>query len=173
MNKIFRLERNIIRIEIAVSILMIVAALFISFYTILWRNLGYSTGDWVLELPITLITWAVFVGTGANIASSDHIKTDFFIKFLPLKIKKIVLLIMYIVLLMLFAAIFYYSITATELFIKTHYKLYELFYISFFIVFSVVPFSTVIWCFHIIIKIIQLFRPDLYREKGSLFGESN
>ncbi len=156
MNRLFRFEHIIAEAEIALSSFMILIALCISLYAITWRNLGYGTGDWVLELPITLVSWAVFIGTGANIAFENHIKTDFFVKLLHKKIRKLILLIMYIILLISFLLIFYYAVIATESFAKTDYRLYEMFFTPFYIVFIVMPISAIAWCFHIVMRIIDL-----------------
>ncbi len=147
---------------------MIVIACFVSLYTIIVRNMGYGTADWALEVPITLVSWATFIGIGANLAFGSHIKTDFFLKKLSKKIQKVVLILTYFLLLFISVLIVYYGIIAVELFIKTDYKLYEMFYTPFYLVFLILPASASIWCFHILIRIFNVYFSS--EEKGT-FGQ--
>jgi len=146
---------------------MIVIACFVSLYTIIVRNMGYGTADWVLEVPITLISWATFIGVGANLAFESHIKTDFFLKKLSKKIQKTVLVLTYFLLMAISVLIVYYGAIAVELFIKTDYRLYEMFYTPFYLVFLILPVSASIWCYHILIRILNVY--FLIEEKGA-FG---
>lgn len=158
MNKLFRIERVLLYIEIILASSSILFALLITLYSIITRNLGYSTGDWTIELPVTLITWAVFIGAGYNISLNKHIKTDFFLKVIfPTRFQKTIIIIQYYILLILIAIILYYGIISTQLYIETHYKLYELFYTPFFIVFIIIPLSMLAWIFHIILRIVNIY----------------
>lgn len=158
MNKLFKIERILLYIEIILASSSIFCAWLITLYSIIMRNLGYSTGDWTIELPVTLISWAIFVGSGYGIALNKHIKTDFFLKVIfPARFHKTLITIQYFAMLIFIAIIIYYGIISTQLYIETHYKLYELFYVPFSIIFVIVPLSMAVWIFHIILRIINIY----------------
>ncbi len=153
------IENKVKRVEIVLASSFILCALLITIYSIVIRNLGFSTGDWTLELPVTLITWSIFIGSGYNIAINKHINTDFFLKAIfPEKARKYIILIQHIMLLILIVIIFHYGLVTTKMYINTHYKLYELFYIPFYIVFIIMPTSMIVWFFHTIIRIIIILK---------------
>ncbi len=69
--------------ELAVSALFIAASLGISLYTIATRALLVPTSEWVLNLPLELVTLASLYGAGGLIASEGHIGVDFVVNWLP------------------------------------------------------------------------------------------
>lgn len=157
LSKLFLFNHTIASLELRFASLMVVVASCISLYTIIVRNSGHSTADWAVDLPIALVSWSIFVGVGANFVTNSHINTDFFLKFLPYKIQKIILILVNMAMLGMFIFIIHYSILATELFIRTGNRLYEMFNIPIYVVFLILPISVVIWCIHICIDILDIY----------------
>ncbi len=157
LSKMLRLNHAIASVELRISSFMIVIASCISLYTIIVRNSGYSTADWAVDLSIALVSWAIFIGVGANFASKSHINTDFFSKMFPQRFQKGILILVNIILLFMFIFIIHYSIIATELFVKTGDKLYEMFNTPLYIVFLILPISMFIWCVHLLIDTIDIY----------------
>lgn len=155
--KLFRFNRMIASVELRLASLMVVAASCISLYTIIVRNSGHSTADWAVDLPIALVSWAIFIGVGANFVSGSHINTDFFLKKLPFKFQKTIFIFVDLILFGMFIFIIYYGIIATQLFIKTGNRLYEMFNTPVYIVFLILPISVAIWCIHILINIVKIY----------------
>jgi|GEM_PF-3380675 len=157
LSKLLKFNRRLASLELRLASLMIVIASCLSLYTIIVRNSGHSTADWAVDLPIALVSWAIFIGSGANFVSKSHINTDFFLQKLPFKFKKSILILVNLILLGMFIFIIHYSIIATELFIKTGNRLYEMFNTPVYIVFLVLPISVVIWCVHVVIDIVEIY----------------
>lgn len=84
-------------VELAAVSLMLIAALLISGYSIVFRNLGFSTGDWALTLPEVLLVWMTFIGCGALVTRDEHVTADFLIVALPRKSRAIVRVLVYLV----------------------------------------------------------------------------
>jgi len=80
--------RWLARIELAAVSLMLVAALLISAYSIVFRNLGYSTGDWALTLPEVLLVWMTFIGCGSLVTRNEHVAADFLVMLFPRSLQK-------------------------------------------------------------------------------------
>lgn len=68
--------RRLARLEIAAVGAIIMISLLITLYAIVARNLGYSTGDWTLQLPELLLVWMTFLGMGALVTERGHIAAD-------------------------------------------------------------------------------------------------
>jgi TRAP-type C4-dicarboxylate transport system permease small subunit len=58
---------------------ILLTSLAITIYTIISRNAGYSTDDWVLKLPESMLGWMTFLGMGALVAEGGHVAADMFI----------------------------------------------------------------------------------------------
>jgi len=157
VTRLFHLNRFISSLELRLASLMVVIASCISLYTIIVRNSGHSTADWAVDLPISLVSWAIFFGVGSNFVTKSHINTDFFLKKLPFKVQKIIFIFVNLLLLGMFIFIIYYSIIATQLFIQTGNRLYEMFNTPVYIVFLILPISVVMWSIHILIDIIDIY----------------
>ncbi|MDX1808219.1 MAG: TRAP transporter small permease [Sulfurospirillaceae bacterium] len=157
LGKLLSFNLKIASLELRLASIMIVIASCLSLYTIIVRNSGHSTADWTVDLPIALVSWAIFIGSGANFVYKSHINTDFFLEKLPFKLKKTILIFVNFVLLGMFIFIVHYSIIATELFIKTGNRLYEMFNTPVYIVFLILPISVVIWCVHVLIDIVDIY----------------
>lgn len=82
--------RWLARLELAAVAVMLLAALSISAYSIVFRNLGYSTGDWALTLPEVLLVWMTFIGCGALVTRNEHVTADFLLIALPRRLRRIV-----------------------------------------------------------------------------------
>ena len=75
--------RWVARVEIAISGLLLLAALGITLVTIVERNLGHSTGDWSLKLPELALAWITFLGMGGLVTERGHVAADMFLRKLP------------------------------------------------------------------------------------------
>jgi TRAP-type C4-dicarboxylate transport system permease small subunit len=75
--------RGVGRVEVALAAACITASLGISLYTIVTRTLLIPTSEWVLDLPLELVTLASLFGAGGLIASEGHIGVDFVVDWLP------------------------------------------------------------------------------------------
>ncbi len=71
--------RWIARAEVALVGVVLVASLLITLYAIVARNLGHSTGDWVLKLPELMLVWMTFLGMGALVTEHGHVAADMFL----------------------------------------------------------------------------------------------
>lgn len=69
--------------ELAVAAIFTAGSLGISLYTIVTRALMVPTAEWVLHLPLELVTLASLFGAGGLIASEGHIGVDFVVNWLP------------------------------------------------------------------------------------------
>ena len=69
--------------ELGVATVCIAASLAISVYTIATRTLLIPTSEWVLNLPLELITLASLFGAGGLVAREGHIEVDFLVDWLP------------------------------------------------------------------------------------------
>lgn len=157
LGKLLQFNRGLASLELRLASLMVILASCISLYTIIVRNSGHSTANWVVDFPIALVSWAIFVGVGANFVSKSHINTDFFSKMFPQSFQKAILIFVNLVLISTFIFIIYYSIIAVQLFIKTGDILYEMFNTPIYIVFSILPISVAIWCVHLVIDIVDIY----------------
>ena len=61
---------------------ILLASLGITIYTIVARNLGYSTDDWALKLPEMMLGWMTFLGMGALVATRGHVAADMVVSLL-------------------------------------------------------------------------------------------
>lgn len=68
--------RWLARAEIGLVGAMLLTSLGITLYSILARNLGYSTADWTLKLPELLLVWMTFLGMGALVTERSHVAAD-------------------------------------------------------------------------------------------------
>lgn len=73
----------IVYTELAVAAVFITGSLCISLYTIVTRALLIPTAEWVLHLPLELLTLASLFGAGGLIGSEGHIGVDFVVDWLP------------------------------------------------------------------------------------------
>jgi len=64
------------RLEISTVGAILLISLLITFYAIIARNAGLSTGDWTLKLPELLLVWMTFLGMGALVTEHGHIAAD-------------------------------------------------------------------------------------------------
>lgn len=71
--------RRMAGIGIGVVSVTLLVSLAITLFTIVSRNLGYSTDDWVLRLPEVMLGWMTFLGMGALVAEGGHVAADMFI----------------------------------------------------------------------------------------------
>jgi TRAP-type C4-dicarboxylate transport system permease small subunit len=69
--------------ELAAAAACTAGSLGISLYTVVTRALLIPTAEWVLHLPLELVTVASLFGAGALIASESHIGVDFVVDWLP------------------------------------------------------------------------------------------
>jgi TRAP-type C4-dicarboxylate transport system permease small subunit len=69
--------------ELAVAAVLIAGSLGISLYTIVTRALMIPTSEWVLDVPLEVVTLASLFGAGGLIASEGHIGVDFVVDWLP------------------------------------------------------------------------------------------
>ena len=69
--------------ELAAAAVLIAGSLGISLYTIVTRALLVPTSEWVLSLPLEILTLAFLFGAGGLIASEGHIGVDFVVDWLP------------------------------------------------------------------------------------------
>lgn len=76
--------------ELAVAAIFIAGSLGISLYTIVTRALFIPTSEWVLNLPLELVTLAFLFGAGGLIASEGHIGVDFVVDWLPRRMGAVV-----------------------------------------------------------------------------------
>ncbi len=68
---------------------ILLISLVITIYTIVARNTGYSTGDWVLKLPESMLAWMTFLGMGALVAEGGHVAADMFITLASRNIQRV------------------------------------------------------------------------------------
>ena len=69
--------------ELAAAGVFTAGSLGISLYTIVTRALLIPTAEWVLHLPMELVTLASLFGAGALVAGEGHIGVDFVVDWLP------------------------------------------------------------------------------------------
>ncbi len=69
--------------ELAVAAVLIAGSLGISLYTIVTRALMIPTSEWVLDVPLEVVTLASLFGAGGLIASEGHIGVAFVVDWLP------------------------------------------------------------------------------------------
>lgn len=81
--------RWLANIEVAVTALLLLAALGITLTTIVERNLGHSTGDWTLKLPELILVWITFLGMGALVTERGHVAADMFLRMFPPRGQKV------------------------------------------------------------------------------------
>lgn len=79
--------RWLARLELTAVSLMLAMALSMSAYSIVARNLGYSTADWLLTLPEILLVWMTFLGCGALVTRNEHVAADFLLILLPRRVR--------------------------------------------------------------------------------------
>lgn len=71
--------RRVASVFVGLVGVILLTSLAITIYTIFSRNLGYSTDDWVLKLPESMLGWMTFLGMGALVAEGGHVAADMFI----------------------------------------------------------------------------------------------
>ncbi len=76
--------------ELAAAAVCIAGSLAISLYTIVTRALLVPTSEWVLNLPLELVTLASLFGAGWLIAGEGHIGVDFVVDWLPRRTRALV-----------------------------------------------------------------------------------
>ncbi len=72
--------------ELAAAAVFVSGSLCVSLYTIVTRALMVPTSEWVLHLPLELVTLASLFGAGGLIASEGHIGVDFVVDSLPRRV---------------------------------------------------------------------------------------
>ena len=75
--------RWLAKAEVALSGVLLLAALAITLTTIVERNLGHSTGDWSLKLPELILVWLTFLGMGGLVTEHGHVAADMFLRMFP------------------------------------------------------------------------------------------
>lgn len=160
MKYISKIDRIMRSIELTVSSISILISCLVVLYTIIVRNLGLSTGDWALGLPVTMVSCITFFGCGGIVSDDSHIKTVLLVKQFNPNVQKGIYFISYLLLICSSALILYYSITLLVMHYNSNYRLEDLFYIPYFIVFSILPISLILWIFHFIVRIILIFQQN-------------
>jgi TRAP-type C4-dicarboxylate transport system permease small subunit len=71
--------RRIASVFVGLAGVILLISLAITIYTIIARNTGHSTADWVLKLLESMLGWMTFLGMGALVAEGGHVAADMFI----------------------------------------------------------------------------------------------
>lgn len=76
------------------------------------RYLGFPI-VWSVDLAQLLFVWVVFLGADRALQTNNHIGVDFFVNYLPKKLKKIIYILHYLIILIFLSGIIYYGFDLT------------------------------------------------------------
>lgn len=109
MNKI---NDSINKIENTVGAFALGILVILVFVAAALRYLGNPI-VWSVDLAQLLFVWVVFLGADRALQTNNHIGVDFFVNFLPKKIKKFIYIIHYLIILLFLSGIIYYGFDLT------------------------------------------------------------
>jgi len=75
--------RWMVKLEVGLAAVLMLAALGVTLTTIVERNLGQSTGEWSLKLPELMLMWLTFLGMGALVTEHGHVSADMVLRRMP------------------------------------------------------------------------------------------
>jgi TRAP-type C4-dicarboxylate transport system permease small subunit len=155
-NKIQRFAAWLAKVEMGVVVVILILTVCTSIYTIISRNSGHSTEEWVLKGPELALVWMTFLGTAALITWDDHVTADFVLLRLPSMVRRVVEVIFLLAMLAVAIYVLVGSIIVVEQGAAGGQRIYELFYIPIQYGQGILPVGAALWIVHILAKLVEL-----------------
>ena len=93
----------------AVCIADMILMIIIVFYQVVARKVFSSSPIWTGELSRFLMVWAIFLGSSIAFRKREHLGVDYFVGLIPLRLQRILSVVVDIVLLIVLLYIAYYG----------------------------------------------------------------
>ncbi len=151
--------RWVARAEIAAVGAILIASLLITLYSILARNLGHSTGDWVLKLPELMLVWMTFLGMGALVTERGHVAADMFLQRFPPKWQRVAMTLSAVVTAAVIALMLVGAVSIVRSQIEIGATDEELFDVPMAWVLGALPVGLAITIAHLAVEVYAIWRP--------------
>lgn len=151
--------RRLARLEIAAVGAILLISLLITLYAIIARNLGYSTGDWTLQLPELLLVWMTFLGMGALVTERGHIAADMVLNMFTPRWRRIAQTVSVLVTVAVLGLILAGAVTIVGMQIDIGATDDELFGLPTAVTLGGLPVCLGIAILHLVMEIVAIWRP--------------
>ncbi len=155
-NKIRGFVAWLSKAEMSIVVFILILTVCTSIYTIVSRNSGHSTEEWVLKGPELALVWMTFLGTAALITWDDHVTADFVLLRMPPVMRRVVEFIFGLAMLAVAIYVLIGSINVVEQSAAGGGKIYEFFYIPIQYGQGILPVGAALWIVHILAKLVEI-----------------
>lgn len=155
-NKVNRFVARLSRVEMSVVVIILILTVCTSIYTIISRNSGHSTEEWVLKGPELALVWMTFLGTAALITWDDHVTADFVLTRLPPMARRVTETIFWLATLAVAIYVLVGSLNVVEQGAAGGQKIYEFFNLPIQYGQGILPVGSALWIVHILAKLAVL-----------------
>jgi TRAP-type C4-dicarboxylate transport system permease small subunit len=155
-NRIHRFVAWLAKVEMSIVVVILILTVCTSIYTIISRNSGHSTEEWVLKGPELALVWMTFLGTAALITWDDHVTADFVLLRMPPMMRRVVEFIFFLIMLAIAIYVLIGSINVVEQGAAGGQRIYEFFYIPIQYGQGILPVGAALWIVHILAKLAEL-----------------
>lgn len=155
-NKIHRFVAWLAKVEMSIVVVILILTVCTSIYTIISRNSGHSTEEWVLKGPELALVWMTFLGTAALITWNDHVTADFVLLRMPPLMRRVVEVIFFLAMLAVAVYVLIGSINVVEQGAAGGQRIYEFFYMPIQYGQGILPVGAALWIVHILAKLAEI-----------------
>ncbi|HEX5463968.1 MAG TPA: TRAP transporter small permease [Burkholderiales bacterium] len=155
-NKIHRFVAWLAKVEMSIVVVILILTVCTSIYTIISRNSGHSTEEWVLKGPELALVWMTFLGTAALITWDEHVTADFVLTRLPPMARRVVEVIFWLATLAVAIYVLAGSINVVEQGAAGGQKIYEFFNLPIQYGQGILPVGSALWIVHILAKLAEI-----------------
>ncbi|MGH8600827.1 MAG: TRAP transporter small permease [Burkholderiales bacterium] len=153
-NQIHRFVVWLAKVEMSIVVVILILTVCTSIYTIISRNTGHSTEEWVLKGPELALVWMTFLGTAALITWDEHVTADFVLTRLPPMARRVVETIFWLAMLAVSIYVLAGSINVVEQGAAGGQKIYEFFNLPIQYGQGILPVGAALWIVHILAKLV-------------------
>lgn len=106
-------------IDFFVAGFSLAALIVLTFLGVIWRYFLNAPFTWLEEVQLACMVWIVFAGAGAAFRTGNHVAIEMVVDLLPVKLQKIVEIVITIVMVLVVGYLFYQTIGFIEVFVKS------------------------------------------------------
>jgi TRAP-type C4-dicarboxylate transport system permease small subunit len=153
-----RFIARLAKVEMGIVVIILALTVLTSIYTIVSRNSGHSTEEWVLKGPELALVWMTFLGTAALITWDEHVTADFVLLRLPPTVRRVIETILWLVSLAVAIYILVGSINVVQQGAAGGQRIYEFFDLPIQYGQGILPVGAALWIVHILVKLAATIR---------------
>lgn len=153
MSLVARLNSKLLLLVNLLTVFLFISMTLIVFGQVVMRYLFNSSIFWGEEFARYSMIWITFLGAALGVSKGEHTRIDFFIKLLPIKLKKGMEIFNRLLSITFLLAISYYSLSMLTNTMNLKSPALE---IPVGVVHSVLPFAGFVMSIYLVIEIIQI-----------------